>query len=73
MANAVSTTNPFLTTKLPARLSRNQSSNRYFTTEAQSSQSSEYFIIENSLLRVLRASAVKTVLRVSPTVHGENL
>ena len=30
-----------------------------FTTEAQSSQSSEYFLIKNSLLRALRASAVQ--------------
>ena len=30
-----------------------------FTTEAQSSQSSEYFLINNSLLRALRASAVQ--------------
>ena len=39
-----------------------QSSNRYFTTEAQSSQSSEYFLIKNSLLRALRASAVSSLL-----------
>src|SRR6267378_4509281 len=31
-----------------------------FTTEAQSSQSSEYFFIKNSFLRVLRASAVQS-------------
>ena len=31
-----------------------------FTTEAQSSQSSEYFLIKNSLLRALRASAVQS-------------
>ena len=30
-----------------------------FTTEAQSSPSSEYLLIKNSLLRVLRASAVQ--------------
>ena len=79
MVNAVAMIKPFRTTKLPAQLSRNQCSNRYFTTEAwfenlttlreiegQRSQSSEYFIIEDSLLRVLRASAVNTVLRVSP-------
>ena len=36
-----------------ARQSRDQSSNRYFTTEARSSQRSEYFLIKNSLLRVL--------------------
>ena len=41
------------TTKGPARQSRNQSSNRYFTAEAQSSQSWEYFSIKNSLLRAL--------------------
>jgi hypothetical protein len=32
-----------------------------FTTEAQSSQSSEYFLINNSLLCALRASALKIV------------
>jgi hypothetical protein len=31
-----------------------------FTTEAQSSQSSENFLIKNSLLRALRASAVQS-------------
>ena len=63
------------TTEAPARRSRNQSSNRYFTTEAwfenlttlreiegQSSQSSEYFLIKNSLLRALRASALRSLL-----------
>jgi hypothetical protein len=32
-----------------------------FTTETPISQSSEYFLIKNSLLRALRASALKTV------------
>jgi hypothetical protein len=45
-----------------ARRSRNQSSNPYFTTEAQSSQSSEYLLIKNFLLRALRASAVRSLL-----------
>jgi len=50
----------FITTKFLARRSRNQSSNPYyFTTEAQSS---EYFLIQNSLLRALRASAVRSLL-----------
>ena len=43
-----------------ARQSRNQSSNRYFTTEAQSSQSSEYFLIKNFF------SAPSVVRQVSP-------
>jgi hypothetical protein len=45
-----------------ARQSRNQSSKPYFTTEAQSSLSSKYFLIKNSLLRALRASAVNSLL-----------
>jgi hypothetical protein len=49
-----------LTTKDLARQRRNQSSKPYFTTEAQSSQSSEFFLIKNSLLRALRASAVSS-------------
>src|SRR3990172_6308449 len=44
-----------------ARLRRNQGSIPYFTTEAQSSQSSEYFLIKNSLLRDLSASALQVV------------
>jgi hypothetical protein len=48
-----------LTTKDLARQSRNQSSKPYFTTEAQSSQSSEYFLIKNSLLRALRGHEKK--------------
>jgi len=40
------------------RQSRNQRSKLYFTTETQSTQRSEYFLIKNPLLRVLRASAV---------------
>jgi hypothetical protein len=36
-----------------------------FTTEAQSSQSSENFLIKNSLLRALRASAVQSPSRAS--------
>ena len=47
------------TTEIPARHSRNQSSNHYFTTEAQSSQSWEYLTIENSFLRALRAYATR--------------
>jgi len=35
-------------------------SNRYFTTEARSSQSSEYFLIKNSLLRALRGHEKKS-------------
>jgi len=50
------------TTKDLARQSRNKSSNPYFTTEAQRSQSSEYFLIKNFLLRALRASAVRSLL-----------
>jgi len=50
----------------PAWLRRNQSSNHYFTTEAQSSQSSEYFLIKNSLLRALRASAVRSLSAFQP-------
>jgi len=38
-----------------------------FTTETQSSQSSEYLLIKNSLLRALRAAAVQTP---SPASHG---
>jgi hypothetical protein len=38
-----------------------------FTTEAQSSQSSEYFFNKKSLLRVLRASAVQSP---SPALRG---
>jgi hypothetical protein len=49
-----------------ARQSRNRNSNRYFTTEAQSSQSSEYLLIKNSLLRALRASAVSSPNYFSP-------
>jgi len=45
-----------------ARQSRNQSSKPYFTTEARSSQRSEYFLIKNSLLRALSASAVSSLL-----------
>ena len=45
-----------------ARHSRIQSDNCFFTTEAQSSQSSEYSLIENSLLRVLCASAVRSLV-----------
>ena len=45
-----------------ARQSRSQSSKPYFTTEAWSSQSSEYFLIKNSLLGALRASAVSSLL-----------
>ena len=40
-----------------ARQSRN--SEPYFTAETQSSQRSEYFLIKNSLLCALRASAVR--------------
>jgi hypothetical protein len=43
------------------RQSRNQSSNRYLTTEPQSSLSSEFFIFKNSLLCALRASAVSSL------------
>ena len=35
---------------------------REFTTEAQSSQSSEYFLIKNSFFRALSASAVSCLL-----------
>jgi hypothetical protein len=51
-----------LTAKNLARQSRNQSSKPYFTAETPSSQRSEYFLIKNSLLRVLRASAVSSLL-----------
>ena len=37
-----------------------------FTTEAQSSQSSEYFLIKNSLLRALRALCASAVQSPSP-------
>jgi hypothetical protein len=37
-----------------------------FTTETPSSQSSEYFLIKNALLRALRASAVQ-----SPSPYAE--
>ena len=46
----------------PNAQSRNQSSKPYFTAETQSSQRSEYFLIKNSLLRALSASAVSYVL-----------
>jgi hypothetical protein len=36
--------------------------NQYFTTETQSSQRSEYFLIKNSLLCALSASAVTSLL-----------
>ena len=42
--------------------SGNQSSKSYFTAEAQSSQRSEYFLIKNSLLCVLSASVVSSLL-----------
>jgi hypothetical protein len=47
---------------LASAASRNQSSKPYFTTEARSSQSSEYFLIKNSLLRALGFSAVSSLL-----------
>jgi hypothetical protein len=43
------------------RQSRNQSSKPYFTAEIQSSQRSEYFLINNSLLCALGASVVRQV------------
>ena len=43
----------------PARQSRNQSPKHYFTTEARSSQSSEYFLFKHLLLRVLRGHEKK--------------
>jgi hypothetical protein len=46
-------------TKDMAQHSRNRRRKAGFTAEAQSSQSSECFLIKNSLLRALRASAVK--------------
>jgi len=46
----------FFTTKGLAQRSLNQNSG--FTTKAQSSQSSEYFLIKNCFLRTLGASAV---------------
>jgi hypothetical protein len=46
----------------PSAQSRNQSSKPYFTAETQSSQRSEYFLIKNSLLRALSASAVSYLL-----------
>ena len=42
--------------------SRNQSSKPYFTAETQSSQRSEYFVIKNSPLCALSASAVTSLL-----------
>jgi len=42
----------------PARRSRNQRSNLNITAETLSSQSREYFLIKNSFLRALCASAV---------------
>ena len=39
---------------------------RVFTTEAQSSPSSEHFLIKNFLLRVLSASAVRYPNSFSP-------
>ena len=47
------------TTTGPERLSRNQSSKCHFTIEGRSSQSSQYFIMKDSFLGVLRASAVQ--------------
>ena len=47
-----------MTARNLTRQSRSQSSKPHFTTETRSSQRSENFLIKNSLLRVLRVSAV---------------
>jgi hypothetical protein len=44
-------------------LGRNQSNKPYFTAETRSSQRSEYLLINNSLLCVLGASAVNSLLK----------
>src|SRR4030095_12048977 len=48
-------------TKLRALQSRSQSGKPYFTAEAQSSRSSEYFLIKDFLLRALCVSAVSSL------------
>ena len=55
-----------ITTKDPAQRSRNQSSKPHFTTEAQSSQSSEYLLIKNSLLCALRGREKKSPSALRP-------
>ncbi len=50
-------------TKLRALQSRSQSGKPYFTTEAQSSQSSEYFLIKDFLLRALCGREKKSLRR----------
>src|ERR1700746_286962 len=47
-------------TERRALQNRSQSGKPYFTTEAQSSRSSEYFLIKSFLLRALSVSAVSS-------------